>query len=124
MKKIKKEAILIILFIVYIVQGIMLFISNEKINTAGNNNGKNEILKEEIHGSDIGIVLEEINNLGFNIESIEKESNKVSADIFIDSLNDDIEKSLEGLKNFDCSIENYTINKNDSICVRIKVKIP
>lgn len=124
MKRIKKESILIILLIVYIFQGIILFINNEKTSTVKNNNEKNEILKEEIHESDIGTTIREFNNLGFNIESIEKESNKISADIFIDSLNNNIENSLEGLKNLNCIIENYTISKNDSIYVRVKVKMP
>ena len=72
MKRIKKESILIILFVVYLLQGMILFINNEKIGTIKNNNEENKILNEEIFDSDIGIIIREINNLGFDIESIEK----------------------------------------------------
>lgn len=68
MKRIKKESILIILFVVYLLQGMILFINNEKIGTIKSNNEENKILNEEIFDSDIGIIIGEINNLGFDIE--------------------------------------------------------
>lgn len=123
MKKRNKESILIILFIAYITQGIILFLNNEKINTM-NNNQETEIMQDIVYNKDLGESIREINNLGFNIESIEKEDNKISADIFINSSNNDITKSLENLKQFNCFIEDYTINKNHNVYVRIKVKIP
>lgn len=123
MKKRNKESILIILFIAYITQGIILFLNNEKINTM-NNNQETEIMQDIVYNKDLGESIREINNLGFNIESIEKEDNKISADIFINSSNNDITKSLENLKQFNYFIEDYTINKNHNVYVRIKVKIP
>ena len=79
MKRIKKESILIILFVVYLLQGMILFINNEKIGTIKNNNEENKILNEEIFDSDIGIIIREINNLGFDIEdmSIEEDEDTV-----------------------------------------------
>ena len=109
MKRIKKESILIILFVVYLLQGMILFINNEKIGTIKNNNEENKILNEEIFDSDI--------------ESIEKGANKISADIFINSSKDSIVNSLENLKQSNYFIESYTINKNDSIHIKLKVKI-
>ena len=47
MKRIKKESILIILFVVYLLQGMILFINNEKIGTIKNNNEENKILNED-----------------------------------------------------------------------------
>lgn len=43
MKRIKKESILIILFVVYLLQGMILFINNEKIGTIKSNNEENKI---------------------------------------------------------------------------------
>ena len=123
MKRIKKESILIILFVVYLLQGMILFINNEKIGTIKNNNEENKILNEEIFDSDIGIIIGEINNLGFDIESIEKGVNKINADIFINSSKDSIVNSLENLKQSNYFIESYTINKNDGIHIKLKVKI-
>ena len=123
MKRIKKESILIILFVVYLLQGMILFINNEKIGTIKNNNGENKILNEEIFDSDIGIIIREINNLGFDIESIEKGANKISADILINSSKNNIVNSLENLKQSNYFIESYTINKNDGIHIKLKVKI-
>ena len=114
---------LIKLFVVYLLQGLILFINNEKIGTIKNNNEENKILNEEIFDSDIGIIIREINNLGFDIESIEKGANKISADIFINSSKDSIVNSLENLKQSNYFIESYTINKNDSIHIKLKVKI-
>ncbi len=124
MKKIKKEGILIILFIVYIFQCIILFLNNEKINTIENNNERIETIQDIAHNNDLGDIIREIDKLGFNIESIEKENDKISANIFASSSNNDVVKSLENLKLFNCFIEEYTISKNDNIYVRIKVKIP
>ena len=123
MKRIKKESILIILFVVYLLQGMILFINNEKIGTIKNNNEENKILNEEIFDSDIGIIIREINNLGFDIESIEKGANKISADILINSSKNNIVNSLENLKQSNYFIESYTINKNDGIHIKLKVKI-
>lgn len=122
MKRIKKESILIILFVVYLLQGMILFINNE-IGTIKSNNEENKILNEEIFDSDIGIIIGEINNLGFDIESIEKGANKINADIFINSSKDSIVNSLENLKQSNYFIESYTINKNDGIHIKLKVKI-
>ena len=125
MKRTKGLIILVVLFALYMIQGGILLING---NDNGDNLNTNEDLLQEnnerIYDIDVEEVLNSINSIGLNIDTLKKENDKVSINAFANSSKDDILLSLEKLKNSKCLIETYNITKYDNVDVRFNLKMP
>lgn len=123
MKRIKGVIILLVLFIMYIFQGGFLLINREENNL---NHGE-ELFQDnnEIdHDVDVEEVLNNINSIGLNIDTLKRQDDKISINAFASSSKDDILFSLEKLKSSMCLIETYNITKYDNVDVRFNLKMP
>lgn len=123
MKRTKGLIILLLLFTLYMLQGVILFINNKNNNL----NNSQDLLKEKdeiIYDIDVEEVLNSINNMGFNMDTLRKEDGKININAFISSSKDDILLSLEKLKSSKCLIETYNITKYDTVDVRFNLKMP
>lgn len=123
MKRTKGLIILLLLFTLYMLQGVILFINNKNNNL----NNSQDLLKEKdeiIYDIDVEEVLNSINNMGFNMDTLRKEDGKININAYASSSKDDILLSLEKLKSSKCLIETYNITKYDTVDVRFNLKMP